>query len=152
MVVTLAVTVTLAVAVAMSVTATAGGLAGHTSSGVRDALAGGLALAAAYADWRGWRIAPQIRRQVPERWRWIMPLPLASSLYGILLGLGFTTFVLSFAVWALAAVSVAAGSAAVGVAVGLAFGLGRALPVLWIAPRVGTPAGDRAPKPGSAAT
>jgi hypothetical protein len=121
-----------------------GGLAGHTSSGVRDALAGGLALAAAYADWRGWRIAPQIRRQVPERWRWVMPLPLASSLYGVLLGLGFTTFVLSFAVWALAAISVAAGSAGVGVAVGLAFGLGRALPVLWIAPRLGTPAGDRA--------
>ena len=45
-------------------------------------LAGAIALAAAFADWRGWRIAPQIRRQVPERWRWIMPLPLASSLYG----------------------------------------------------------------------
>jgi len=121
-----------------------GGLLGGGAAGVRDALAGALALAAAFADWRGWRIAPQIRRQVPERWRWIMPLPLASSLYGVLLGLGFTTFVLSFAVWALAAISFAAGNAAVGAAIGLAFGLGRALPVLWIAPRLGTAAGDRA--------
>ena len=121
-----------------------GGLAGHASSGLREALGGGLALAAALADWRGWRIAPQIRRQVPERWRWIMPLPLASCLYGLLLGLGFTTFVLAFAVWALAGISVAAGSGAVGLAIGLAFGLGRALPVLWIAPRLHTRAGDRA--------
>ena len=88
-----------------------GGLLGHGASDLRDALAGALALAAAFADWRGWRIAPQIRRQVPERWRWIMPLPLACALYGLLLGLGFTTFVLSFAVWALAGISVAADSA-----------------------------------------
>ena len=32
-----------------------------------------------------------------------MPLPLAAGLYGVLLGLGFTTFILTFAVWALAA-------------------------------------------------
>ena len=30
-----------------------------------------------------------------------LPLPLAAGLYGVLLGLGFTTFVLTFAVWAL---------------------------------------------------
>ena len=122
----------------------AGAALGSGSTGLRDAIAGALAIAAAFADWRGWRIAPQIRRQVPERWRWIMPLPIASSLYGLLLGLGFTTFVLSFAVWALAGISVAAGSPALGLAVGLAFGAGRALPVLWIAPRLGSRAGDRA--------
>ena len=116
---------------------------GHGAAGVRDALAGALALAAAFADWRGLRIAPQIRRQVPERWRWIMPLPLACGLYGLLLGLGFTTFVLSFAVWALAGISFAADSTIFGVVVGVAFGLGRALPVLWIAPRLGTEPGDR---------
>jgi hypothetical protein len=121
-----------------------GELLGHGVSGLRDALAGALALAAALADWRGWRIAPQIRRQVPERWRWIMPLPLACGLYGLLLGLGFTTFVLSFAVWALAGISFAAGSAVFGVATGAAFGVGRALPVLWIAPRLGTERGDLA--------
>jgi hypothetical protein len=120
-----------------------GGLLGHGATELRDSLAGALALAAAFADWRGWKIAPQIRRQVPERWRWIMPLPLACALYGLLLGLGFTTFVLSFAVWALAGISFAADSAILGVVVGVAFGLGRALPVLWIAPRLGTERGDR---------
>ena len=129
--------------------ATFGGLAAlgsllGGSAGVRDALACALALAAAFADWRGLRIAPQIRRQVPERWRWIMPLPLACGLYGLLLGLGFTTFVLSFAVWALAGISFASDSVTVGVVVGVAFGLGRALPVLWIAPRSGSERGELA--------
>ena len=39
----------------------------------------------------------------------VLPLPLACGLYGVLLGLGFTTFILAFAVWALAGVSVALG-------------------------------------------
>jgi hypothetical protein len=121
-----------------------GGLLGHGAGGLRDALAGALALAAAFADWRGMRIAPQIRRQVPERWRWIMPLPLACGLYGLLLGLGFTTFVLSFAVWALAGISFAADSSIFGVVVGVAFGVGRALPVLWIAPRLRSERGEQA--------
>ena len=41
------------------------------------------------------RIVPQIRRQLPEHWRRAMPMPLAAALYGVLLGLGFTTFVLT---------------------------------------------------------
>ena len=28
-----------------------------------------------------------------------MPVPVAAGLYGVLLGLGFTTFILTFAVW-----------------------------------------------------
>jgi hypothetical protein len=121
-----------------------GSLLGGGTGGVRDAVAAALALAAAAADWRGLRIAPQIRRQVPERWRWIMPLPLACALYGVLLGLGFTTFVLSFAVWALAGISFAAGNLTFGLVAGIAFGAGRALPVLWIAPRLGSDDGQRA--------
>jgi len=121
-----------------------GSLLGGGAGGLRDAVAAALALAAAAADWRGLRIAPQIRRQVPERWRWIMPLPLACALYGVLLGLGFTTFVLSFAVWALAGMSFAAGSLAFGLIAGVAFGAGRALPVLWIAPRLRREDGQRA--------
>jgi hypothetical protein len=112
----------------------AGHLVGHGVSAPREALGAALALAAAIADWRGVKIAPQIRRQVPERWRWMLPLPLACGLYGILLGLGFATFVLAFAVWALAGISFAAGDPLLGVIVGLAFGAGRALPVLWMAP------------------
>jgi hypothetical protein len=112
----------------------AGALVGHGVDGLREALGAGLALAAAIADWHGVKIAPQIRRQVPERWRWTMPLPLACALYGVLLGLGFATFVLAFAVWALAGISFAAGDPLLGALIGLAFGAGRALPVLWMAP------------------
>ncbi|HST34759.1 MAG TPA: hypothetical protein VLJ80_14710 [Solirubrobacteraceae bacterium] len=119
-----------------------GSLVGDGVAGLREGLGAALALAAAVADWRGVRIAPQIRRQVPERWRWTLPLPLACALYGVLLGLGFTTFVLAFAVWALAGISFASGDPLVGVVVGLAFGAGRALPVLWMAP--GLRAGDGA--------
>ncbi len=111
-----------------------GSLAGHGFTGLREGLGAALALAAAIADWRGVKIAPQIRRQVPERWRWTLPLPLACALYGVLLGLGFTTFVLAFAVWALAGISFASGDVLLGVLVGVAFGAGRALPVLWMAP------------------
>ena len=140
-------TVTFTIGAIAGGVATFGGLAALGSllggaSDVREALACALALAAAVADWRGVRIAPQIRRQVPERWRWIMPLPLAGGLYGLLLGLGFTTFVLSFALWALAAISFAADSVPVGIVVGAAFGVGRALPVLWVAPRVGSERGQ----------
>ncbi len=47
-----------------------------------------------------------------------MPLPLACALYGVLLGLGFTTFVLAFAVWALAGISFAAGDPLLGAIIG----------------------------------
>jgi hypothetical protein len=100
-----------------------------------------VALAAAIGEVRGARIVPQVRRQVPESWRRRLPLPLAAGLYGVLLGLGFTTFILTFAVWALAGACVAVGDPALGVAVGLAFGAGRLLPVVVLAPAVGTPAG-----------
>jgi hypothetical protein len=97
-----------------------------------------VAVAAAAADARGLMIAPQIRRQVPEAWRRVLPVPLAAAGYGVLLGLGFTTFVLAFAVWALAGASVARGDPALGLAIGLAFGAGRALPVALLAPLAGT--------------
>ena len=63
-----------------------------------------------------------------------MPVPLAAGLYGVLLGLGFTTFILTFAVWALAGVAVALGDTQVGLAIGLGFGVGRTLPVIALAP------------------
>jgi hypothetical protein len=104
-------------------------------------LAAVVAVAAAAAEARGLRIAPQIRRQVPEAWRRVLPVPLAAAGYGVLLGLGFTTFVLSFAVWALAGTSIALGDPALGLAMGLAFGTGRALPVIFLAPFAGTDRG-----------
>jgi hypothetical protein len=120
-----------------------GSLVGGDVTGLREGLGAALALAAAIADWRGVRIAPQIRRQVPESWRWTLPLPLVCALYGVLLGLGFTTFVLAFAVWALAGISFASGDPLLGVLVGVAFGAGRALPVLWMAPGLRRDVGAR---------
>ena len=100
-------------------------------------MAAAIALIAAAGEARNLRIVPQVRRQVPESWRRIMPVPVAAGLYGVLLGLGFTTFILTFAVWALAGISVAVGEPAIGVAIGLAFGVGRALPVIALAPSGG---------------
>jgi hypothetical protein len=108
------------------------------------AVAAAVALTAAAGEARGARIVPQVRRQVPESWRRRLPVPLAAGLYGVLLGLGFTTFILTFAVWALAGACVAAGDAGLGAAVGLAFGAGRLLPVVALAPMAGTEAGSAA--------
>jgi hypothetical protein len=107
-------------------------------------VAAGIALLAAALEARGTRIVPQIRRQLPEHWRRVMPMPLAAALYGVLLGIGFTTFVLSFGVWALAGVSLAVGDPALGLLLGACFGVGRALPILALAPVAGRPAGYRA--------
>ncbi len=107
-------------------------------------VAAAIAVLASMLEARGARIVPQIRRQLPEHWRRAMPMPLAAALYGLLLGIGFTTFVLSFGVWGLAGVSLALGDPALGLLVGAAFGLGRAIPILALAPVAGGPIGIRA--------
>jgi hypothetical protein len=118
---------------------TFGGLAliglGLRGSAVAVGLAAAVAAAAAAMEALGLGVVPRIRRQVPERWRREMPLPTAAALYGGLLGLGFTTFVMTWAVWALAAVCLLLGAPAVGVAAGLAFGAGRAIPVVAMSAR-----------------
>jgi MFS family permease len=121
----------------------AGGLL-HGSGQIAYVAAAAIAGVAAIADIRGMPIVPQIRRQLPEHWRRVMPMPLAAALYGVLLGLGFTTFVLSFGVWALAAISFALGDPWLGIATGVAFGAGRAIPIVALAPLVGSPLGGRA--------
>lgn len=107
-------------------------------------VAAGIALVAAALEVRGTRIVPQIRRQLPEHWRRVMPMPVAAALYGVLLGIGFTTFVLSFGVWALAGISLAVGDPELGLLLGACFGLGRAIPVVSLAPLTERPAGIRA--------
>jgi hypothetical protein len=107
------------------------------------AIAAVVALAAAVAEVRATPIVPQVRRQLPEHWRRLMPMPVAGGLYGVLLGLGFTTFVLTLGVWALAGIAFAVGEPEVGLAVGLAFGVGRALPIALTAPVADRPAGIR---------
>ncbi|MFN2615813.1 MAG: hypothetical protein ABR581_01680 [Thermoleophilaceae bacterium] len=123
-----------------------GGLAGigallRLGGGAATAVAVAVAAAGAAAEVCGVRIRPQVRRQVPEPWRRVMPLPLAAGLYGVLLGVGFATFVLTLAVVALAAICAALGDPAVGLTVGLGFGLGRLLPVVALAPIAERPAG-----------
>ncbi|HEU4656811.1 MAG TPA: hypothetical protein VFR97_04780 [Capillimicrobium sp.] len=103
-----------------------------------------IAIAAAALDGFGVPVTPQLRRQVPESWRRVLPLPLAGLLYGILLGLGFTTFVLAFALPALAAISVAVADVELGLTLGVAFGIGRALPIVALAPLADTDLGARA--------
>ena len=110
------------------------GFALGTGGGATVAVAVAVLFVAAAGDTAGRRIVPQIRRQVPESWRRVLPLPLAAALYGVLLGLGFTTFVLSFAVYALAAACLALGAPGIGLAVGLAFAAGRIVPVVALAP------------------
>jgi hypothetical protein len=110
------------------------GAALGTGGGAAAAVAAALLLAAAAGDAGGRRIVPQVRRQVPESWRRVLPVPLAAALYGVLLGVGFTTFVLSFALYALAAACLALGEPGVGAAVGLAFAAGRIVPVVTLAP------------------
>jgi hypothetical protein len=107
-------------------------------------VAAGIALLASALEVHGTRIVPQIRRQLPEHWRRVMPMPLAAALYGVLLGLGFTTFVLSFGVWALAGVSLAVGDPLIGLVLGAAFGIGRAIPIVVLAPLAGSATGIRA--------
>ena len=89
-----------------------------------------LCLLAALGDGLGWRVRPQIPLQVPERWRRTLPLPLASLMYGVLLGTGFSSAVPAFASWGLLFTVVALGHASQGFAVGLALGVGRAALIL----------------------
>lgn len=103
-----------------------------------------VAIAAAVAEARGARIVPKVRRQLPVGWRSSVPMPLAAAGYGILLGLGFTTFVLSYGVWALMGVSLALGDPTAGLVAGVAFGLGRAVPIVVLAPLADRRSGERA--------
>lgn len=69
---------------------------------------------------------PQLRRQVPQRWREVLPLPATGFLYGAGLGVGFVTYVPVATFAAVVAAIVLADPAAGAVALG-AFGAGRAI-------------------------
>jgi hypothetical protein len=94
-----------------------------------------VAAIAGAADLRFLPIVPQVRNQVPERIRHRLPLPATSALYGLMLGLGFTTYLLTWAMWALVIACLLIGTPWLGLAVGIAFGVGRALPVVVLAGR-----------------
>jgi hypothetical protein len=144
---------TISACVTFTLGALAGGVATFAMLSALGSLLGGgdvayigaaaVAAIAAVAELRGAPILPQVRRQLPEHWRRTLPMPLAAAGYGALLGLGFTTFVLTFGVFALAGIAVAVGDVALGVGVGLAFGIGRALPIALVAPIADREAGIR---------
>lgn len=100
-------------------------------------------VAAAAGDAMGAPVIPRIARQVPEPWRRILPPPVALLAYGILLGLGLTTFVMSYALWASLVAVLLIGDPLLGVIAGVAFGVGRAVPVAAIAMLWERPLADR---------
>jgi len=102
-----------------------------------------LGAVAVVSDALGLRVRPQMRFQVPERWRRTMPLPRALFLYGLLLGTGVTTYVPATAAWALPALSLALGSVSAALAIAAGFAVGRALPVLALAGRGETVLAER---------
>ena len=70
---------------------------------------------------------PQIRRQVPERWRAELPLPVWSVGYGAGLGAGFLTFQPVATFWVACAAAVALGRPLAASLCFTAYGLGRTL-------------------------
>jgi cytochrome c biogenesis protein CcdA len=69
---------------------------------------------------------PQLRRQVPQRWREVLPLPATAFLYGAGLGAGFITYV-PVATLAAVAAAIALADPAAGTVALAAFGAGRAI-------------------------
>jgi hypothetical protein len=79
---------------------------------------------------------PQLRRQVPQRWRERYPQPLAALLYGAGLGVGFATYLPVATLLVVAAGVIALAGPAAGAAVLAAFGLGRGLALAVATARV----------------
>lgn len=130
--------VAFACGLALGAAAVFGGLAAVGALvGGRAVLVAAFALAATAVavDALGLPVRPQVRFQVPERWRRTMPLPQALFFYGLLLGTGLTTYVPATAAWALPALCLALGSVTSALAVAVGFAAGRALPVLVLAGR-----------------
>jgi hypothetical protein len=74
---------------------------------------------------------PQLRRQVPERWRFELPLPVWSVGYGAGLGAGFLTFQPVATFWVACAAAVALANPLAAAFCFAAFGAGRALMTAW---------------------
>ena len=109
-----------------------------------------LALVSALGDALAIRVRPQIPLQVPEPWRRTLPLPLASFLYGALLGTGLSSAMPAFAGWAIVVLAFATGRPETAILVGLALGGGRALPIVLDLRAAGRPRGLRLVRSGCA--
>jgi hypothetical protein len=95
-------------------------------------VAAGLALLAAAREAGFLRLPlPQLRRQVPERWRAELPLPVWSVGYGLGLGAGFLTFQPVATFWVACAAAVALGRPLLAGLCFAAYGAGRAVMAAW---------------------
>jgi cytochrome c biogenesis protein CcdA len=83
---------------------------------------------------------PQSRRQVPERWRSQLPLPVWSAGYGAGLGLGFLTYQPVLTFWVACAAALALGRPLAGAIAFALYGMGRAAVLLLPARRGSDPA------------
>jgi hypothetical protein len=104
------------------------GLAGG-AIGTGPALVAAVALAAAAALREAGVVrfpVPQSRRQVPERWRFELPLPLWSAGYGAGLGLGFLTYQPVATFWVACAAALALGRPLPAAVAFALYGVGRA--------------------------
>lgn len=68
---------------------------------------------------------PRRRWQVPEGWRWELPLPFTLGAYGYLLGLGALTDVVLPLYWVLVGATIAAGSLPLAVAAWIVYAMAR---------------------------
>lgn len=109
------------------------GLAGTLLGAERAVLAvAALALVAAAREAGLLRIpVPQLRKQVPERWRASLPLPVWTFGYGAGLGAGFVTFQPFATFWVACAAAVALARPLPAAVCFAFYGLGRALMVAW---------------------
>ena len=117
------------------------GLAG-AALGARQALlaAAALALVAAAREAGILRFSlPQSRRQVPERWRFELPLPVWASGYGAGLGAGFFTFQPVSTFWVACAGALALARPVPAALCLSLYGLGRAAMVVWPRRRLADP-------------
>ncbi len=118
-----------AIVVAAAVGAAAGGI-GSLLPSSRPLLfiAIGLIVAAALREAGVLRYPiPVLRRQVPEPWRRVLPLPLWTSGYGAILGVGFGTYQLVATYWAVVIATVAVGDPLIGAVALGSFGLTRGI-------------------------
>jgi hypothetical protein len=117
------------------------GLAGTALGAERAVLAAAaLALLAAAREAGLVRLPlPQARRQVPERWRFELPLPVWASGYGAGLGAGFFTFHPVSTFWIACAGALALAQPVAAALCFSLYGAGRALMVVWPRRRAGDP-------------
>ena len=109
------------------------GLAGSMLGAEQAVLgAAALALVAAAREAGLIRFAiPQARRQVPERWRFELPLPVWASGYGAGLGAGFFTYQPISTFWVACAGALALAEPVPAALCVSLYGAGRALMVVW---------------------